>query len=71
MLPVTTLQNRTPVTFVVFVEAGDDLFHLSFADGRTYPVLVRLLEVGRHHRIIESVIRKQIAEAITSGSNTE
>jgi hypothetical protein len=32
---------------------------------------VRLREVGRHQRMIESVIRKQIPEAITSGSNTE
>ena len=71
MLPVTTFENRTPVTFVVFLEARNNLFHLSFAGGRTYPLLVRLLEVGRHQRIIESVIKKQIAEAITSGSKTE
>jgi hypothetical protein len=71
MLPVTTFQNRTPVTFFVFLEASDNPFHLSLAGGRTYPLLVRWLEVGRHQRMMESVIRKQTPEATMSGSNTE
>jgi hypothetical protein len=27
MLPVTAIQNRTPVTFVVFFKTGNSVFH--------------------------------------------
>lgn len=71
MLAVVTIQNRAPVTFVVLLKGGDNSFHRSFAGVRTYPELVRLLEVGRHQRMMERVIRKQSPEANTRGSKTE
>lgn len=101
MLPVTAIQNCTPVAFVIFLKAcylavhsylvGKDAtesrshrefkrnFCLSYLSVSvplwplplTYPELVRLPDVGRHQRRIESVIKKQMADAITSGSNTE
>jgi len=73
VLPVTTIEDRAPVTLVIFVESDDLLLQrrgLS-PDGRTYPLLVFLLDVGRHQRMIESVMRKQLADAITSGIKTE
>jgi hypothetical protein len=69
VLAMFAFQNRTPMILVVFVEAGDLLFHC--LSSRTYPLLVFLREVGRHHLMIESVTRKQMPEATTSGISTE
>jgi hypothetical protein len=69
VLAMFAFQNCAPMILVVFVEAGDLLFHR--LSSRTYPLLVFLREVGRHHRMIESVTRKQTPEAATSGISSE
>src|SRR5215216_559224 len=40
VLPVTTLQNRTPIVFFVFFKADDLLLHCLLSEVRMYPVLV-------------------------------
>jgi len=57
------------MVLIVLVKTCDLLLHLSFS--RTYPLLVFLREVGRHHLMIESVIARQSPEATTSGIKTE
>jgi hypothetical protein len=69
VLSMAALQNRAPMMFVVLVEVCDLLFHRSCS--RTYPLLVFLREVGRHHLMIDKVMAKQIPDATTSGSKTE
>ncbi len=71
VLPMTAFQNGTPMVFIVLVKVCDLAFHRSLAGARTYPVLVRLPEVGRHQRMIESVIKKQMPDETISGNKTE
>ena len=69
VLSMTAFQNGAPMVLIVLIKACDLLLHLSLL--RTYPLLVFLREVGRHHLMIESVIAKQRPEATTSGIKTE
>jgi len=68
VLAVSTLKNGSPMVFVVFVKTNNPLLHRS--SSRTYPELVFLREVGRHHQMIDNVMMKQTPEPTTRGINT-
>lgn len=68
VLSMPARQNCAPVMLIVSIEIRDLLSHRS---SRTYPLLVFVREVGRHHLMMDKVMRKQMPEETTSGTSTE